>query len=254
VRFIWPGTGNHSGFAFFNDLPRFEPRVLLPIGFCGLGAVERMRLSAASARAVVSCSLSWSASFFAAKGERYHEHRTNDNRPHNRIVGLQMRLLPIAEDTIAGARGGPPPDPAEIEAMRIRQRHCAQIAGSARKLDAYISLARFRGIPKKLTAELCDFAKDSVGLAEQRNRFVHDVWIFPPKGPERMEATAKKKARLVRIPTSTEELFKFAPTIFQHRAVWAAKVISVGLEMVPPMWRAAAARVRPASRARSPRH
>jgi hypothetical protein len=160
-----------------------------------------------------------------------------------------------AKDTIAGS--GVPADPAVIAAMRAQQkglRHytaiglvaghwsyfeaaidaacvelagindhvgvcfTAQIAGSGRKLDAYISLARLRGIPKKLIAELCDFAKDSSGLAEQRNRIVHDVWIFPdPDKPERKEATAKKLARLERIPTSTEDLFNFATKIFEHR-------------------------------------
>ena len=54
----------------------------------------------------------------------------------------------------------------------------AQIAGSARKLDAFIALARFRGAPVKLVSDLCKFAQDVTGVAEQRNRIVHDPWLL----------------------------------------------------------------------------
>src|ERR1700719_460078 len=49
----------------------------------------------------------------------------------------------------------------------------AQVIGPARKLDAYISVARLRGADKFIP-ELESFVKDTVGLGERRNRVVHD--------------------------------------------------------------------------------
>jgi hypothetical protein len=93
-----------------------------------------------------------------------------------------------------------------------------QIAGSGRKLDAYISLARLsRELPDKLIKELNIFAKDTLGLSEQRNRIVHDLWFFNhPAEPERLEASAKKLLRFEYIPTSTEALLKFSTQIDNH--------------------------------------
>jgi hypothetical protein len=93
-----------------------------------------------------------------------------------------------------------------------------QIAGSGRKLDAYISLARLsRDLPEKLIKELNIFAKDTRGLSEQRNRIVHDLWFFNhPAEPERLEASAKKLLRFEYIPTSTEALLKFSTQIDNH--------------------------------------
>ena len=50
----------------------------------------------------------------------------------------------------------------------------AQITGSGRKLDAYIAIAQWRGATKKTMGKLHELAKDSTGLAERRNKIVHD--------------------------------------------------------------------------------
>jgi hypothetical protein len=91
----------------------------------------------------------------------------------------------------------------------------AQIAGTGRKLDAYISLARLRGIPPALIKQLNAFANDTNGLGERRNRSVHDVWLFKhPDSPERLEATARKLLRFQYIPTSTEDLLGLGREIY----------------------------------------
>jgi hypothetical protein len=51
----------------------------------------------------------------------------------------------------------------------------AQIGGSARKLDAYIAIARLRGADKFM-GELDALAKATTALSERRNRVVHDPW------------------------------------------------------------------------------
>jgi hypothetical protein len=80
----------------------------------------------------------------------------------------------------------------------------AQIAGSARKLDAYIARARLSGISKKLISDLCQFADGTHSLNERRN------------SPQRLEATAKKIVKLQLVPTSTQELMTLADDISQH--------------------------------------
>jgi len=90
----------------------------------------------------------------------------------------------------------------------------AQIQGSARKLDAYIALARLRGATKTIE-ELNKFAKDTQGLQEQRNRIVHDPWVGFTK-PHRLEATARKLLRLMFIPVPTDEVLQLAPRIVEH--------------------------------------
>jgi hypothetical protein len=64
----------------------------------------------------------------------------------------------------------------------------SQIAGMARKLDAFISLARLRPLSDKLIKDLNKFAECARGWGERRNRLVHDVWHFDhPNPPERLE-------------------------------------------------------------------
>jgi hypothetical protein len=93
----------------------------------------------------------------------------------------------------------------------------AQIAGSARKLDAYIALAKLHGITPRMAKSLHKFATDTKALSEIRNRTVHDVWFFNHPGiPERFEATAQKAVRLQYVPTSTESLLKLARDINDH--------------------------------------
>jgi hypothetical protein len=87
----------------------------------------------------------------------------------------------------------------------------SQIAGIGRKLDAYISLARLRPLPKELIEKLDKFAKRAQGVSERRNRIVHDIWFFNhPEPPERLEATARKRLRIEYIPTKTEDILKTA--------------------------------------------
>jgi hypothetical protein len=76
----------------------------------------------------------------------------------------------------------------------------AQIAGAAKKLDAYISIAQFLGVKKTVKA-LNTLAKDAQGLAEQRNRIVHDSWSSLG-GFHRFEVTARKVLRAEFIPVS----------------------------------------------------
>jgi len=94
----------------------------------------------------------------------------------------------------------------------------AQVVGSARKLDAYIALARHLGI-KKASADLEAFAKDTVGLAERRNRAIHDPWLVE-KGlyPSRLEATARRTLRFLVVPVGTDELLTLIDLIMDHVA------------------------------------
>lgn len=92
----------------------------------------------------------------------------------------------------------------------------AQIAGSSRKLDAYIAIARLLGC-EKLAGDFEKFAKDTAGLAERRNRVVHDPWLML-KGqlPQRMEVTARKKLRSQMVPVSTLDILALDENIRAH--------------------------------------
>jgi hypothetical protein len=93
----------------------------------------------------------------------------------------------------------------------------SQISGVARKLDAFISLARLHNIPQKLIRELHDFDKDAKSLSERRNRTIHDVWLFNhPNSPERLEASARKISKLKPIPVPTADLVILSIEINQH--------------------------------------
>ena len=70
----------------------------------------------------------------------------------------------------------------------------AQIAGPARKLDAYISLARLCGASETTIKKISKFQQQTYDLAEKRNRIVHDQWlIFPSGSTHRLEITARRK-------------------------------------------------------------
>jgi hypothetical protein len=90
----------------------------------------------------------------------------------------------------------------------------AQIAGWARKLDAYIALAGLRGALKTLP-KLHALANATSGLAEQRNRVVHDPWIGETT-THRLEATARKRLRLQFVPMTTAEVVALADKILAH--------------------------------------
>jgi hypothetical protein len=91
----------------------------------------------------------------------------------------------------------------------------SQIAGTGRKIDAYIALARLQGASKTISA-LNEFAKDSQRLAEQRNRIIHDPWIGATN-PHRLEASARKTLRLGFIPTSTDAVLALATKIMLYK-------------------------------------
>jgi hypothetical protein len=90
----------------------------------------------------------------------------------------------------------------------------SQIAGHARKLDAFISITRLLNPNHGFGAELDQFCKDANSLAEQRNRTIHDHWDTDDiLNPRRIEATARKKLRLKHVDVPTEELLKLALNI-----------------------------------------
>lgn len=89
----------------------------------------------------------------------------------------------------------------------------AQIGGAARKLDAYLSLAHQRGI-SGAKAALHAFARDTVPLAERRNRIIHDPWVISGDGigirPQRLEVTARRELRHAFIEATV--LIRLLPT------------------------------------------
>lgn len=92
----------------------------------------------------------------------------------------------------------------------------AQIIGAARKLDAYIAVAKLRGA-EKTAPKLEKFAKETAVLAEQRNRVVHDPWLFQTDQiPQRLEITARKKLRSMLVPVSTDDMEKLDKRIAEH--------------------------------------
>jgi hypothetical protein len=91
----------------------------------------------------------------------------------------------------------------------------AQIAGSGRKLDAYISIAQYRGVGKATAKKLHSFASDTAGLAEQRNRIIHDSWAGIG-GPHRLEATARKKLKFEFVEAPTEQVLELSHKIHTH--------------------------------------
>ena len=92
----------------------------------------------------------------------------------------------------------------------------AQVAGSARKLDAYIALARQLGCTTK-NSDLEKFSKDTVALGERRNRAIHDPWVVEQdQEPTRIEATARKKLRYMTISSPTSKIVQLAFEIMEH--------------------------------------
>jgi hypothetical protein len=93
-----------------------------------------------------------------------------------------------------------------------------QVVGSGRKLDAYIALARQLGSKNK-NSDLDNFYKDNVGLAERRNRVIHDPWLIDQeRQPKRLEATARKKLRYIVVTSPTSEIERLAFEIMDHAA------------------------------------
>jgi len=95
----------------------------------------------------------------------------------------------------------------------------AQIGGSARKLDAYIAIARLRGADKFIR-ELDALAKATAALAERRNRVVHDPWFFfaDRKLTGRLEVTSRRPLRHEYVKVSKDELIRLLNDIAPHLA------------------------------------
>jgi hypothetical protein len=92
----------------------------------------------------------------------------------------------------------------------------SQVIGPARKLDAYIALAKLSGA-EKFTKELNKFAEHATALAERRNRAIHDSWfIFDGHAPFRMEITARRVLRNRIIPVSESEMEKLVDDLEAH--------------------------------------
>ena len=102
----------------------------------------------------------------------------------------------------------------------------SQITGSARKLDAFLSLSRLHSLPEDLNKRLNKFYDDARHHAERRNRVIHDPWLFDhPNPPLRYEATARKTLRIERVPMTTELVYKLIEDITNLRSEF------MGLEM-----------------------
>jgi hypothetical protein len=84
----------------------------------------------------------------------------------------------------------------------------SQVIGPARKLDAYIALARLCGA-ERFIKELNKFAESATALAERRNRAIHDPWLlFDGRTLFRVEITARRVLRNRIVPVSESEMEK----------------------------------------------
>lgn len=89
----------------------------------------------------------------------------------------------------------------------------SQISGSARKLDAYISVARNRGATD-VDKDLKKFSEAVARLAERRNRIVHDPWsVSHGQTPRRFEITARKILKYEFVEVSTADVHNCAADI-----------------------------------------
>src|SRR6185437_10565393 len=87
----------------------------------------------------------------------------------------------------------------------------AQVFGSRGRADCFIALVRHFGGSekwfKKWLRRLEDFSKEVQALGEQRNRAIHDVWqLDDPSEPHRLEVTARRALKIVRVHVPTREL------------------------------------------------
>lgn len=93
----------------------------------------------------------------------------------------------------------------------------AQVSGSARKLDAYIALARQLGA-KQTVRDLTIFAQAMTKLAERRNRIVHDAWVIDKDSHTavRLEATARKVLQFRTVIVETKDIKSLSAEITAH--------------------------------------
>jgi hypothetical protein len=96
----------------------------------------------------------------------------------------------------------------------------SQIMGAPRKLDAYMALAELRANKspewKSLQKDLNDFAKDTQSLTERRNRTVHDPWYVSKEETRRLEITARRKLRFLRVSTTSTQMDELIYDMTQH--------------------------------------
>lgn len=114
-------------------------------------------------------------------------------------------------------------DATSWELAQVDQQHGAcltsQIAGSSRKLDALLALIRYRVAPSPaLDKKLNRFAKDTMGLAERRNRVIHDPWVSWAKDGKirRFEISARKNLKVEAEEHTTERVMALALEITNH--------------------------------------
>jgi hypothetical protein len=97
----------------------------------------------------------------------------------------------------------------------------AQIFGSGRKLDALMSLVRHRVGEGPWTKKLNAFAQSTTGLAERRNRMIHDplVKLDGEEHPRRIGITAKKQLLVTTDPMPVADILKLGRNIHSQHAV-----------------------------------
>lgn len=92
----------------------------------------------------------------------------------------------------------------------------AQIPNSARMLDALIALARLRQTSDAAVKKLNKFTERTLGLQEQRNRIVHDMWTFDPGLISRWPLQAKRAVTDQHVEVTTAEVEEAAAAIAQQ--------------------------------------
>ena len=91
-----------------------------------------------------------------------------------------------------------------------------QITNPGARIDAFIAMARHFGADDKWNKPFEQLAKDVKGMAEQRNRAVHDVWeLSNPATPVRLERTARREAKMLSIHVPTQKLHEMELNIVQ---------------------------------------
>jgi hypothetical protein len=112
----------------------------------------------------------------------------------------------------------------------------SQMMGSRPRMDAFIALVRHLGAKKKWNAILEDLARDVVALSESRNRAVHDVWqMEEPSRPLRLEASARRKLRIVQVHVPTAELMTLAQNITDLQMRFDDIASAIITELNPPL-------------------
>lgn len=99
----------------------------------------------------------------------------------------------------------------------------SQLIGPDRRLDAIISLAKYRRSPASAVKNLEKFKKAAKPLGERRNRIVHDSWYYgmDTKKHYRLEVTARSKLHYSYKHITEEELTDLDKLITKLRGQFA---------------------------------